>query len=87
MEARALLGSLETLEEGGGAWSAAANAPVSCGPPGVASMVLNVDVDTREASPRVSTRAKRGSGGVLPSCGRHTCHGQRHCQCQVCWRG
>ena len=51
MGARALLGSLEGLEEGRGAWSAVANAPVSHTPLRLARMVVDADTDAREVEP------------------------------------
>lgn len=39
------------LEEGGGVWSASANAPVSPEPLGLANVVVNIGTDAREVEP------------------------------------
>jgi len=51
MGVRALLGSLESLGEGGGAWSAVANAPVSHTSLRLARTVVNADTDVKEVEP------------------------------------
>ena len=64
-----LAGLIKSLEEGGGAWSAAANAPVSPVSPdplGLAGMVVNADTMWGKSSPRALTH---GRGGALPAVG------------------
>jgi len=51
MGVQALLGLLESLGEGGGAWSAVANAPVSHTSLRLARMVVNADMDAKEVEP------------------------------------
>jgi len=64
-----LAGLIKSLEEGGGAWSAAANAPVSPVSPDplrLAGTVVNADMMWGKSSPRVLTH---GQGGALPAVG------------------
>ena len=80
-----LLGSLKSLEKGGGAWSATANAPVSSGPLRLPGTVVSANVDVRAGEPSGIETHKPGRE-ALPSCGRCTCHGQGHRRRQLCWR-
>jgi len=64
-----LAGLIKSLEEGGGAWSAAANAPVSPvspSPLGLAGQVVNANTMWGKLSPRALTH---GRGGALPAVG------------------
>ena len=68
-----LLGSLKSLEKGGGAWSAMANVPVSSGPLGLPGTVVSTDADMRAGEP-LGVKTHKLGRGALPSCGCCTCH-------------